>query len=64
MEVLCYGLTLPLDRDTVRLCVDIYTDWLTALVSPRDSIPPPISRYPNMYIQKILQHLYSLFAHR
>ncbi|XP_070848760.1 ral GTPase-activating protein subunit beta [Chaetodon trifascialis] len=64
MEVLCYGLTLPLDADTVRVCVDIYTDWLMALVSPRDSIPPPISREPNLYVQKILRHLYSLFMPR
>ncbi|XP_071349372.1 ral GTPase-activating protein subunit beta-like isoform X2 [Trachinotus anak] len=64
MEVLCYGLTLPLDGDTVKLCVDIYTDWLMALVSPKDSIPPPISREPNQYVQKILRHLYNLFLSR
>ncbi|XP_038552371.1 ral GTPase-activating protein subunit beta isoform X2 [Micropterus salmoides] len=64
MEVLCYGLTLPLDGDTVKLCVDVYTDWLMALVSPRDSIPPPISREPNLYVQTILRHLYSLFLPR
>ncbi|KAM9361398.1 ral GTPase-activating protein subunit beta [Symphorus nematophorus] len=64
MEVLCYGLTLPLDGDTVKLCVDVYTDWLMALVSLRDSIPPPISREPDLYVQKILRHLYSLFMPR
>ncbi|XP_040058546.2 ral GTPase-activating protein subunit beta isoform X1 [Gasterosteus aculeatus] len=64
MEVLCYGLTLPLDGDTVKLCVDVYTDWLMALVSPKESIPPPISRDPNLYTQKILRHLYSLFLSR
>ncbi|XP_062419956.1 ral GTPase-activating protein subunit beta [Pungitius pungitius] len=64
MEVLCYGLTLPLDGDTVKLCVDVYTDWLMALVSPKESIPPPISREPDLYTQKILQHLYSLFLSR
>ncbi|XP_068578263.1 ral GTPase-activating protein subunit beta [Cebidichthys violaceus] len=64
MEVLCYGLTLPLDGDTVKLCVDVYTDWLMVLVSPRDSIPPPISREPNLYAQKILRSLYSLFLSR
>ncbi|KAK2861578.1 hypothetical protein Q5P01_001111 [Channa striata] len=64
MEVLCYGLTLPLDGDTVRLCVDVYTDWLMALVFPRDSIPLPVSRDPNLYIQKILRHLYNLFLPR
>ncbi len=64
MEVLCYGLTLPLDGDTVKLCVDVYTDWLMALVSQKDSIPPPISREPNLYVQKILRHLSSLFLPR
>ncbi|KAM3620922.1 uncharacterized protein V6R79_003686 [Siganus canaliculatus] len=64
MEVLSYGLTLPLDGDTVKLCVDVYTDWLLSLVSPRDSIPPPISREPNVYAQKILRHLYNLFMPR
>ncbi|XP_034548760.1 ral GTPase-activating protein subunit beta-like [Notolabrus celidotus] len=64
MEVLCYGLTLPLDGDTVKHCVDVYTDWLMALASPRDSIPLPIIREPNLYVQKILRHLCSLFLPR
>lgn len=61
MEVLAYGLTLPLDRDTVKLCVDVYTDWMMALVSQRSSTPPPISRDPNLYVQRILRHLSILF---
>uniref|UniRef100_A0A3B4CJR6 Ral GTPase-activating protein subunit beta n=1 Tax=Pygocentrus nattereri TaxID=42514 RepID=A0A3B4CJR6_PYGNA len=61
MEVLCYGLTLPLDGDTVKLCVDVYTDWIMALVSPRDSIPQPIIKEPNLYVQTILKHLHNLF---
>ncbi|KAF7643481.1 hypothetical protein LDENG_00238590 [Lucifuga dentata] len=64
MEVMSYCLTLPLDGDTVKLCVDIYTDWLTVLIATKDSIPPPISREPNIYIQKILRHLYTLFLPR
>ncbi|XP_071374651.1 ral GTPase-activating protein subunit beta-like isoform X1 [Centroberyx affinis] len=64
MEVLCYGLTLPLDGDTVKLCVDVYTDWLMVLVAPRDSTPPPISKQPNLYVQNILRHLYNLFLPR
>ncbi|XP_048111470.1 ral GTPase-activating protein subunit beta [Alosa alosa] len=64
MEVLCYGLTLPLDGDTVKLCVDVYTDWLMALVSPRDSIPQPIIKEPNLYVQTILKHLHNLFLPR
>uniref|UniRef100_A0A8C7Q7S4 Ral GTPase-activating protein subunit beta n=1 Tax=Oncorhynchus mykiss TaxID=8022 RepID=A0A8C7Q7S4_ONCMY len=61
MEVLCYGLTLPLDGDTVKLCVDVYTDWIMALITPRDSIPQPIVKEPNLYVQTILKHLYNLF---
>uniref|UniRef100_W5K047 Ral GTPase-activating protein subunit beta n=1 Tax=Astyanax mexicanus TaxID=7994 RepID=W5K047_ASTMX len=64
MEVLCYGLTLPLDGDTVKLCVDVYTDWIMALVSPRDSIPQPIIKEPNLYVQTILKHLHNLFLPR
>ncbi|TRY57786.1 hypothetical protein DNTS_012048 [Danionella cerebrum] len=64
MEVLCYGLTLPLDGDTVKLCVDVYTDWIMALISPRDSIPQPIIKEPNLYVQTILKHLHNLFLPR
>ncbi|XP_061788457.1 ral GTPase-activating protein subunit beta isoform X2 [Nerophis lumbriciformis] len=64
MEVLCHALSLPLDCDTVKLCVDVYTNWLLVLVSPRDSIPPPIIKEPNIYVQKILRHLRTLFLSR
>ncbi|XP_045079592.1 ral GTPase-activating protein subunit beta-like isoform X8 [Coregonus clupeaformis] len=64
MEVLCYGLTLPLDGDTVKLCVDVYTDWMMALVTPRNSIPQPIVKEPNFYVQTILKHLHNLFMPR
>ncbi|XP_042615001.1 ral GTPase-activating protein subunit beta isoform X5 [Cyprinus carpio] len=64
MEVLCYGLTLPLDGDNPKLCVDVYTDWMMALVSPRDSIPQPIIKEPNLYVQTILKHLHNLFLPR
>ncbi|XP_043946127.1 ral GTPase-activating protein subunit beta isoform X2 [Protopterus annectens] len=64
MEVLCYGLKLPLEGETVKLCVDVYTDWIMALVSPKDSIPQPIIREPNLYVQSILKHLQNLFEPR
>lgn len=64
MEVVCYGLTLPLDGDTVKYCVDVYTDWIMALVSPKDSIPAPIVKEPNLYVQIILKHLQNLFVPR
>ena len=62
--MLCYGLTLPLEGDTVKLCVDVYTDWMMALVTPRDSMPQPVVREPNMYVQTILKHLYNVFVPR
>ncbi|XP_010874093.3 ral GTPase-activating protein subunit beta isoform X2 [Esox lucius] len=64
MEVLCYGLTLPLEGDTVKLCVDVYTDWMMALVTQRDSIPQPVVKEPNLYVQVILKHLYNVFLPR
>ncbi|KAM9296042.1 ral GTPase-activating protein subunit beta [Gastrophryne carolinensis] len=64
MEVICYGLTLPLEGDTVKHCVDVYTDWLMALVSTKDSIPQPVIREPNLYIQIILKHLQNVFVPR
>ncbi|XP_059508671.1 ral GTPase-activating protein subunit beta isoform X2 [Stegostoma tigrinum] len=64
MEVLCYGLTLPLDGETVKLCVDVYTDWIMALVARRDSIPQPVIKEPNLYVQTILKHLQNLFVPR
>lgn len=64
MEVICYGLTLPLDGETVKYCVDVYTDWIMALVLPKDSIPLPVIKEPNLYIQSILKHLQNLFVPR
>ncbi|XP_077386249.1 ral GTPase-activating protein subunit beta-like isoform X2 [Festucalex cinctus] len=64
MEVLCFSLSLPLDCEAVRACVDVYAHWLTVLVSPRDSIPPPLVKEPNLYVQKILRHLRALFLPR
>nr|BAC32589.1 unnamed protein product [Mus musculus] len=64
MEVICYGLTLPLDGETVKYCVDVYTDWIMALVLPKDSIPLPIIKEPNLYVQSILKHLQNLFVPR
>ncbi|XP_043351484.1 ral GTPase-activating protein subunit beta isoform X7 [Dermochelys coriacea] len=64
MEVVCYGLTLPLEGDTVKNCVDVYTDWIMALVLPKDSIPLPVVKEPNLYVQSILKHLQNLFVPR
>ncbi|XP_072853155.2 ral GTPase-activating protein subunit beta isoform X4 [Pogona vitticeps] len=64
MEVVCYGLTLPLDGETVKYCVDVYTDWIMSLVLPKDSIPLPVIKEPNLYVQSILKHLQNLFVPR
>ena len=33
MEVICYGLSLPLsEHDTVKDCVNVYCEWLSALL--------------------------------
>ncbi|KAH0619031.1 hypothetical protein JD844_018634 [Phrynosoma platyrhinos] len=64
MEVVCYGLTLPIDGETVKHCVDVYTDWIMALVLPKDTIPLPVIKEPNLYVQSILKHLQNLFVPR
>lgn len=53
---------LPLDGETVKYCVDVYTDWIMALVLPKDSIPLPVIKEPNLYVQSILKHLQNLFV--
>ncbi|XP_061428137.1 ral GTPase-activating protein subunit beta isoform X2 [Lethenteron reissneri] len=65
MEVLCFGLSLALDGDAVRLCVDVYTEWLRALAEPRlPNLPTPVRREPNAYSRNIFKHLYNLFVPR
>ena len=33
MEVICFGLSLPLsEHDTVKDCVNVYCEWLSALL--------------------------------
>ncbi|XP_066599368.1 ral GTPase-activating protein subunit beta isoform X2 [Prorops nasuta] len=66
MEVICYGLSLPLaEHDTLRDCVNIYCEWLSALYStPKISVPRPIIEDPNFYARKIISHLHNLFVPR
>nr|XP_061814180.1 ral GTPase-activating protein subunit beta-like [Nerophis lumbriciformis] len=64
MEVLRFGLSLPMDCDTLSACLDVYAHWLTVPVSPPDSIPPPVVKEPDLYVQKILRHLSVLFLPR
>ncbi|XP_050058118.1 ral GTPase-activating protein subunit beta isoform X4 [Aphis gossypii] len=66
MEVICYGLSLPLsEHDTIRDCVHIYCDWLSALYeTPKLSVPKPVCNDPNLYARKIISHFYNLFVPR
>lgn len=66
MEVICFGLSLSLaEHDTVRDCVNIYCEWLSALYStPKISVPRPIIDDPNFYARKIISHFHNLFVPR
>jgi len=71
MEVICYGLGLPISTtehyETVRDCVQIYCEWIYALTpnkSHNKLIPYPIRDDPNHYFRRILQHLYNIFVPR
>ncbi|XP_043270594.1 ral GTPase-activating protein subunit beta isoform X3 [Venturia canescens] len=66
MEVICFGLSLPLaEHDTVRDCVNVYCEWLSALyASPKISVPRPIVEDTNFYARKIISHFHNLFVPR
>lgn len=66
MDVICHGLSLPLaEHDIIKDCVNIYCEWLTALLpNPKISVPKPICDDPNTYVRKIIKHLYNLFVPR
>ncbi|XP_022103685.1 ral GTPase-activating protein subunit beta-like [Acanthaster planci] len=65
MEVICYGLTLPLtEQEAVKSCVNVYCEWLSALTIPKHSIPTPLLKDPNFFVQRILRHLINLFQPR
>jgi hypothetical protein len=66
MEVICFGLSLPLtEHDTIRDCVNVYCEWLSALYTlPKISVPKPITDDPNYYARKIISHFHNLFVPR
>lgn len=66
MEVICYGLTLSLaDHEAIKDCVNIYCEWLTALLpNPKICVPQSILNDPNIYARKIIKHLHYLFIPR
>ena len=66
MQVVCYGLSLPLtEHDTVKDCVNVYCEWLSALLpEPKTCVPQPIVDEANRFARKIIQHLFHLFVPR
>jgi len=65
MEVLSYGLSLPLsEHDTIRDSVNVYCEWLMALLKPKICVPKPVCEDPNRYARIMIKHFYSLFVPR
>ncbi|XP_055376416.1 ral GTPase-activating protein subunit beta isoform X15 [Condylostylus longicornis] len=66
MDVICYGLSLPLqEHETIKDCVNVYCEWMTALhPNPKICVPKPIIEDPNMYCRKIINHFHNLFVPR
>ena len=64
--MVCHGLSLPLaEHETIKDCVNIYCEWLSALLpEPKPTVPPPIREEPNRYARKVIGHLYHLFVPR
>ncbi|XP_025089592.1 ral GTPase-activating protein subunit beta-like isoform X4 [Pomacea canaliculata] len=65
MEVLCFGLGLPLtEHETINDCVKVYVEWLMALTTPKPCVPKSVVQDPNPFTQVILHHLLNLFRPR
>ena len=65
VQVVGYGLTLPLsDHALLQGCVEVYHDWVFALVFQKHTTPIPISKNPNYYAQIIFNHFCALFVPR
>ena len=63
MEVICFGLTLPLSEyDTLKGCVSLYIDWLSVVANPKPNVPQPIISDPFPYIRMMISHLENLFS--
>ncbi len=46
IQVVCHGLSLPLsEHDIIKDCVNIYCEWLSALLpTPKSSVPKPVAQ--------------------
>ena len=62
---MCFGLSLPLnEHETIKECVNVYCDWLSACTEPKTCVPKPVIDNPNPYTQKMIHHLLNLFVPR
>ncbi len=66
MEVICYGLTLPMTEiDLIKNCAYLYIDWTTVITyTAKSNIPKPITKEKRHYFKKMLSHLTNLFFPR
>jgi len=66
LQVICFGMSLPLsEHDTIRDCVHVYCEWLSALHPiPKICVPRPICEDPNLYARKMICHFHNLFVPR
>lgn len=66
MDVVCHGLSLPIvEHETIKDCVNVYCDWLSALLPvPNVTVPRPIVEDANLYARKIINHFHNLFVPR
>ncbi|RZF35527.1 hypothetical protein LSTR_LSTR010218 [Laodelphax striatellus] len=66
MEVICYGLSLPLsEHEAIKDCVNVYCEWMTCLhPMPKLSVPRPVCEDPNLYARKMIGHFHNLFVPR
>ena len=72
MEVICYGLSLPIttsdQHEGVRDCVKIYCEWMFAVLPASKTtdklIPFPIRDDANRYFRLMIQHLFNVFVRR
>jgi len=66
LQVICFGMSLPLsEHDTIRDCVHVYCEWLSALHPvPKICVPRPVCEDPNLYARKMICHFHNLFVPR
>eukprot|EP00794_Sanderia_malayensis_P019837 gene19837-21779_t len=66
MEVICYGLTLPMTEiDLIKNCAYLYIDWTSVISNQtKSNIPKPIVKEKTHYFKKMLKHLTNLFFPR